>query len=207
VVQTATIDVVSLQATTKALSLTIHDTKPMLDSLISLTSNDFPAAVSTAQTSLASAQSSALLVDNVLAALTSIPFSPVAAYKPDIPLHTALGQVSTSLNILIPSLATINTSLTEGKINLSTVETELTAISENTQVINSSLANAQSVIDQYKVVITQLKATVEAAQLGAQIWIRTITWIVSFVIFWLLITQLGLGLYGLDLVRGRPQKQ
>lgn len=203
-VQTTTIDVSSLQATTKALSLTIHGTNPMLDSLISLTGKDFPAAVRATQTSLASAQGSALIIDNVLAALTSIPFLPVAAYKPEVPLHTALAQVSTSLDILIPSLATINTSLMDGKTNLSTVESELTAISETTPGINDSLTNAQSVIDQYKAVTAELKTNVEAVQLGAQNWIKAIAWILSFVIVWVLIAQLGLGLQGIDLVRGRP---
>lgn len=203
-VQTTTIDVSSLQATTKALSLTIHGTNPMLDSLISLTGKDFPAAVHATQTSLASAQGSALIIDNVLAALTNIPFLPVAAYKPEVPLHTALAQVSTSLDILIPSLATINTSLMDGKTNLSTVESELTAISETTPGINDSLANAQSVIDQYQAVTAQLKMNVEAVQLGAQNWIKAIVWILSFVIVWVLIAQLGLALQGLDLVRGRP---
>ena len=66
VVQTTTSDVASLQATAKELALAIHNTDPMLDSLISLTSKDLPAAVSATQTSLASAQSSALLIDNAL---------------------------------------------------------------------------------------------------------------------------------------------
>jgi hypothetical protein len=207
VVQTTASDVASLQATTKELALAIHDTDPMLDSLISLTSKDLPAAVSATQTSLASAQSSALLIDNALAALTSIPFLPVAAYKPDVPLHTALAQVSTSLNTLIPSLATINTSLADGKTNLSVMEVELTKISDTTQGISSTLASAQTVIDQYKAVTTQLKASVETAQLGAQTWIMVITWILSFVLGWLLIAQLGLGVQGLDLVRGRRDAQ
>jgi hypothetical protein len=207
VVQTTAIDVTSLQATTKALAVTIHDTNPMFDSLISLTSKDIPAAISATQTSLASAQSSALLIDNVLAALTSIPFSPVAAYKPDVPLHTALAQVSTSLNTLIPSLANINTSLTDGKTNLGIVEVELTKISDTTQGISSTLGNAQTFIDQYKAATTQLKVNVEAAQRGAQTWMMAITWILSFVLGWLLIAQLGLGVQGLDLMRGRRETQ
>ena len=146
-----------------------------------------------------------LLIDNILAALTSIPFSPVAAYKPAIPLHTALGQVSTSLNTLIPSLATINKSLIEGKINLGTVEAELTNISETTQGIGSTLANAQSVIDQYKVVTIQLKANVEATQHGIQTWILVVSWILSFVFCWLMIAQLGLIVQGFDLVKQRRQ--
>lgn len=206
VVDTTTIDVASLQATINSLAQEIHNTDPMLDSLITLTGIDFPAAVAATQTSLVSAQTSALLIDNILAALTSIPFSPVAAYKPAVPLHTALGQVSTSLNTLIPSLATINNSLIEGKNNLGTVEAELTKISETTQGIGSTLANAQSVIDQYQAVTIQLKANVEAAQHGIQTWVLAVTWILSLVFCWLMIAQLGLIVQGFDLVKERRKE-
>ncbi len=203
VVQASTADVASVQATTNALALIIHDTNPMLDSLISLTNKDLPAAVSASQTSLESAQGSALFIDNALSALTSIPFLSVAAYKPDVPLHTALAQVSTSLNSLIPSLTAINTSLTDGKANLNVMETELAKISDTTQKISGTLTNAQTVINQYKAATSQLKANVETAQRQAPTWILVITWIMSFLLGWLLIIQLGLGLQGLDLVRGR----
>jgi len=203
VVQTSTTDVASVQATANALALTIQSTNPMLDALIGLTSKDLPSAVSATQTSLASAQSSALLIDNVLATLTSIPLSPVAAYKPAVPLHTALAQVSSSLDTLIPSLTAINTSLADGKTNLNVMDVELTKISETTQGMNSTLASAQTVIDQYKAATTQLKANVETAQRGAQTWIMAIAVILSFVLSWVLISQLGLVLQGFDLVRGR----
>ena len=205
VVQTTTADVVSLQTAIQALAQTIHDTDPMLDSLTSLTSKDFPAAVDATQTSLTSAQSSALLIDNVLAALTSIPLLPMAPYKPDVPLHTALAQVSTSLNSLTPALATINSSLVDGKTNLGVVEVELNKISETTKGISSTLGGAQTVIDQYKAVAAQLKERVEAAQLVAPAWITTITWILSFILVWLLIAQLGLGAQGLEMLRGHRE--
>jgi hypothetical protein len=202
VVQATTTDVASLQATTRAVSLAIHDTNPMLDSLASLTQKDLPAAVRATQTSLASAQSSALLIDNVLTALTSIPFSPVT-YKPSVPLHTALAQVSTSLDSLLPSLAAINTSLADGQTNLGAMDVELTKISVTTQGVSSTLASAQTVIDQYKATTSQLKANVETAQRQAPAWLQAIAWIMSFVLGWLLIAQLGLGMQGFDLVRGR----
>jgi hypothetical protein len=202
VVQATTTDVASLQATTRAVSLAIHDTNPMLDSLASLTQKDLPAAVRATQTSLASAQSSALLIDNVLTALTSIPFSPVT-YKPSVPLHTALAQVSTSLDSLLPSLAAINTSLADGQTNLGAMDVELTKISVTTQGVSSTLASAQTVIDQYKATTSQLKANVETAQRQAPAWLLAIAWIMSFVLGWLLIAQLGLGMQGFDLVRGR----
>jgi hypothetical protein len=201
VVQTTTADVASVQATTQAVALGIHETNPMLDSLVGLTGKVLPAAVNATQTSLASAQSSALLIDNVLTALTSIPFSPVA-YKPAVPLHTALAQVSTSLNSLLPSLAAINTSLADSQTNLGAMDVELTKISATTQGISSTLASAQTVIDQYKVTTSQLKANVETAQRQAPAWILAIAWIMSFVLAWLLIVQLGLIMQGSDLVRG-----
>jgi hypothetical protein len=202
VVQATTTDVASLQATTQAVTLAIHDTNPMLDSLVSLTQKDLPAAVSATQTSLASAQSSALLIDNVLTALTSIPFSPVS-YKPSVPLHIALAQVSTSLDSLLPSLTAINTSLADGQTNLGAMDVELTQVSATTKGISSNLASAQTVINQYKATTSQIQANVENAQRQAPAWILAIAWIMSFVLGWLLISQLGLGLQGIDLVRGR----
>ena len=157
VVQTTTVDVASLQTTTQALAQAIHDTNPMLDSLTSLTGKDFPAAITATHASLASAQGSALLIDNVLAALTSIPFSPVAAYQPEVPLHTALAQVSASLDALTPSLATINTSLADGQTSLSVVEVELNNVSATTKGISDTLGSAQTVIDQYQAATAQLK--------------------------------------------------
>ena len=202
VVQTTTVDVAALQATSTAVAQAIKDTSPGFDALIGLTSKDLPAAVSATQTSLASAQSSALLIDNALAALTSIPFSPIAAYAPAVPLHTALGQVSASLNTLKPALTTINTSLVNDKTNMNVVEAQLTQISDTTQGMSTSLTDAQTVIDQYIAVTTQLKANVEAAHRDAPTGIWATCWILSLVLGWLVIAQLGLGIQGIDLMRG-----
>jgi hypothetical protein len=199
--QSTTVGVESLQTTTQALSQTISDTNPLLDSLTSLTSKDFPAALDATQTSLASAQGSALLIDNTLATLSSIPFLPMTAYKPEVPLHTALAGVSTSLDSLKPALKTITDSLTTGKTNLSGVAVEINNISETTKEISTSLASAKTIIDQYKTVTTQLKTRLEAAQLAVPGWIMSTAWILTIVLAWSLIAQLGMGIQGLNLLR------
>jgi hypothetical protein len=164
-----------------------------------------PAAITATQTSLASGQSSALLIDNVLAALTNIPFSTVTVYKPDVSLHTALGQVSISLDTLTPSLATISTSLANGQTNLGVVEVQLTNISDTTKGNSDTLGSAQTVIGQYQAVTSQLKLPVEATQAAALGWVTTATWVLTFVLAWLLIAQLGLAAQGLDILRARRQ--
>ena len=205
VVQTTTASVASLHTTTQAMAQAIHDTNPMIDSLAGLTSKDFPTAIAATQTSLASAQSSALLIDDVLTALTSIPLLPVAAYKPDVPLHTSLAQVSTSLDALTPALTTISTSLADGKTNLGAVEVELNNVSDTTKQISDALGGAQNVVDQYQTVTAQLKASVEATQTAAPAWMMAIAWIMTFVLIWILITQLGLFAQGLDMLRDRRE--
>ena len=205
VVQSTTIDVASLETTTQALAQTIHDTNPMLDSLTLLTNKDFPAAIAATQTSLASAQSSAQLIDNVLATLSSIPFIQVPNYQPDVPLHTSLAEVSTSLNSLTPALTVINSSLVDGNMNLGIVEAELNKISETTKGISDALGGAITAIDEYKNVNTQLKTRVEATLLDASGWITTLTWILTLFFGWLLVAQLGLYTQGLDLLRAHPE--
>ena len=200
-VQTTSADVTSLQTTTQALAL--HDTNPMLDSLTSLAAKDLPVAVSATQTSLAAAQNSAQLIDTVLSALTSIPLLPVSQYQPEVPLHTSLARISTSLDSIPASLATIQTSLTAGKTNLGVVEGELTKISATIKGIGDNLGGAQKSIDQYKIVTGKLKDRVEAARLAASDLLTTIAWILSLVLGWLLVSQLGLGVQGWDLMRGR----
>ncbi len=205
VVQVASDDIASLQTTTQALAQAIQSTNPILDSLISLTSKNIPATVAATQTSLVSAQASALFIDNALTTISSVPFLSLGSYQPKVPLHTALAQVSTSLNSVTPTLATISTSLADGKTDLGVVESELTKISETTVGISSTLGSAQTAIDQYKVATAQLKANVEATQRGAAAWITTLAWILSFVLGLLLIAQMGLGAQGLDMLRA-PNK-
>jgi hypothetical protein len=192
----------SLETATQALAQTLHDTGPMLDTLINLTGNDFPAVVDATQTSLASAQSSALLIDNTLATLASIPFLGLGSYAPSVPLHTSLAQVSTSLNSLKPSLATIHTSLLDGKTNLGVMELEITNISASIKEIRTSLDDAQIVIDQYSLVTRQLRERVQTMQRRAPAWITTIGLILSFGLVWLIVVQLELGMQGLEKLRG-----
>ena len=203
VLQISSKDVASLQTTIQALASAIQGTNPMFNSLATLTSEDFPNAIDATQTSLASAQSSAKLIDNVLTALTSIPFMPVGTYRPEVPLATSLAEVSSSLNSLTPSLGIISTSLADGKTQLGVVEVELNKISATTNGISTELAGAQTVIAEYQDVTARLKARVEAAQSAAPGWMMTGVWVLSFGLGWLLIAQIGLCAQGLDMLRGR----
>jgi hypothetical protein len=86
------------------------------------------------------------------------------------------------------------------------VEAQLGQVSNTIQGMSTNLTDAQTVINHYIAVTTQLKTNVETAQLNAPTWITSITLILSLVLGWLVIAQLGLGMQGFDLVRGSREK-
>ena len=204
-VQTTNEQVASLQIGTEALAKAIHDSSPVLDSLSNLAGKDLPAAVTTAQTALTSAQSSALLIDNILGTLTSIPFSPIAKYNPEVPLHTALAKVSSSLDGLPTSLATISSSISASKANLDVVEQQISKMSETVKGASDSLTKAQDVIHQYQDVASQLEERSAAAQKAAPGWITGAAWLLTFLLIWFIIAQLGLTVQGLALLRDQSE--
>jgi hypothetical protein len=200
-VQITSLDVASLQTTTKALSIGIHDANPMFDSLIQLTGKDLPEAIGTTQASLDSAQSSALIIDNTLSAVTRLPYFPLPPYKPAVPLHTALENVSTSLNTIKPSLLKINTSLSGGKSDLQIVDSELTKIIESTQKIAGSLGDAETVINNYKRSISQLRVNMHGMESAIPRWILICAWMLTFLLIWLILGQVGLALHGYEILK------
>jgi hypothetical protein len=193
--------VASLQIGTEALAKALHDSSPVLVSLSNLTGKALPAAVTAAQTSLTSAQSSALLIDNILGTLSNIPFSPVAKYNPEVPLHTALAQISSSLDELPTSLATISSSISASKTNIDVVEQQISKMSETVKKASDSLSKARDVIHQYQDVTSKLEERSAAAQKAAPGWITGATWLITFLLFWFIIAQLGLTMQGLALLR------
>lgn len=200
-IKTTAIDVTSLQATTHALAQMLKDTAPMLESLTDLAGKDLPSAVLATKTSLASAQSSAQLIDSLLATLSKIPFLPLPQYNPDVPLHTALADVSTNLDSLTPTLAVIYTSLNDGQKNLRTVQKELEKIAATTDEIGAVLDQALLEIDQYKIATAQLRQRITAMQQASAGAITAMAFTLTAVLTWLIVAQIGMALQGIELLR------
>jgi len=202
-VQAPTIDIASLQATVESVAQTMQDVDPALETLIQLTSEDFPNAISSTKSSLDAVEGSALLVDNVLTALTSIPLLTTTPYNPEVPLHVALANVSSSMDTLLSSMSGITTSLTDAKDNLANISGSITGILDTTQSITETLDTAKEITVQYQVLLSELQTNVENAQDHASTWITLAAVTLSFLFLWLLIAQLGLGTQGVELLRAQ----
>ena len=194
------VNMTSLLETTDALGGTIHASGPMLDSLNNLTSKDLPNMITSTQAALLSAQSSAQLMDNVLSALTSIPFINILPYKPQVPLYTSLGEVSNSLNALKPSLISINASLILSKNNITSLEKEMAKISETTKNMSKTFSGVQAIVDQYKGTTKTLQEQVRDIDTGAPTSINSLAYLLTLALLWFLLAQVSLLAQGLYLL-------
>jgi methyl-accepting chemotaxis protein len=193
-----------LESTVSTLAKSIEDSAPLVSSLSTLTGDVLPQAVSSAQTSLESAQDGARIIDTVLRALTILNRS---SYEPQIPLHEALGEVSEGLNDIPESLTTMEDSLNTTYDNLEVMQAEISLIAEDIGAINEGLEEGKKVIEQYQELIADMQTRIDRFQSRLPSLINTLAWVLTFILVWLGITQIGLLVQGVTMSRADDRKK
>lgn len=183
---------------------TLNNSLPMVDTFTVLAGEDLPETVRTAQTSLTSAQEGARVIDRVLNTLNRIPFIGNIYTPPEIPLHEALGQVSESLDSLPQTFATMESSLSVTGSNLRVVEADIQEMVIQIGTINRNLEEARSVIDQYQETTGNFSAQMENLRTSLPGWINTLAWTFTILFLWMGLSQIGLMVYGFELMNYRP---
>jgi len=200
ILSTASQSLSSFESSTEILAQSLEDTEPLFDSITQLTGEDLPEVISATQTSLASAQTTALLIDNVLTTLTSIPFLSLKKYQPEVPLNVSLRNISEDIDQISPSLYTISASLVTARENLNEMTAQIKNLGGEIEEISGNLENTHQVISEYQRAFTRLQVRVESIQEKAPAWLTSLAWGISLIIVWLVIIQLGLFVQGLEIL-------
>jgi methyl-accepting chemotaxis protein len=190
-----------LNDATVALSQTIETTGQFIDAAGSFVGVDLNNTISNTQKTLESAQSSALVIDNILTTLSSVPLIGIN-YNPSEPLSSALGKVSASLDPLQESLTSFQDNLTATRTNMQTFTDQLKLMSQNITNINQNLAASQEVIDNYRIQVTSLKSWVDNAVTSLPTWVTTTCVVISFFILLLILVQAAILLQAIYLLKG-----
>lgn len=195
-VNTALASVASLQESVQATADTIDNTTPIMDSLATLTKDDLPAAIEKAQSSLDSAQQSALIIDNVLSALSALPG---IDYNPQVPLHIALQNVSASLDPLPDTFITIHDRLVTTSDKMEIIQADVATMANYISDLSDSLKESQRVIKDYQTLVSSLEERVQKVEQSLPVRITIAAWILTLILVWVAITQFGLLLQGIEL--------
>jgi uncharacterized phage infection (PIP) family protein YhgE len=194
---------IAMQSTVKTIADTMQTTEPMVTSFAKLMGEDMPNTITATQTSLVTAQASAQVIDTVLNALSIIPG---LDYKPEVPLHTALGQVSDSLNSLPDTFAEIETSLTDVQHNLKKIQIDLTLLADSIHQIETSMTQARSVINQYQISVANVQKELARLKTNLPGMVNGLVLALTVFFVWMAVAQLGLLTQGWELIHKKGEE-
>lgn len=188
----------TLENTLETTASTVETTAPALHSLVIITREDLPKMITAAQNSLNSAQSSARVIDQVMRALAVLP---IVDYNPQKPLHQSLGELSSSLDRLPAAFFTMQAGMAATERNLGAIQGDINTVAQNVAEIRLSLAESQSVLHEYQKLVDDIQEKVD--ELGKKMpgWLSMTAWLITFVLGWVILVQVGLIVLGLALIQ------
>jgi len=188
-----------LVSTVEGLSKTLNDTAPMIVSIEDLFRDELPSTIRATQDSLTTAQASAKIIDNVLKVVSAIPFVTLQ-YDPEVPLHTALGEISDNIDDLPSKFSDLEGGLKKTRQNLIATRADLNQIAADAGDISGDLQAAEDVVRDYRSTIREVQSGLRTIINETPTWLNYLAWFITFIIIWLIITQLGLFIQGWDML-------
>jgi methyl-accepting chemotaxis protein len=199
--QSASDSVTMIERTSLSVAQTMSTTRTTVGSFANLMGKDLPTSIDATRTALKSAQSSAVVVDNVLMTLSRIPLINIQ-YNPAVPLSAALGDVAKSLDNLPPTFSTIERNLNTTGDSLDQVITNLNELPKTTQPVQRNIVDAQQVVARYQSQVDRLQKLIQPIKASLPMTCTVITLGLTFLVFWLGVLQVQVLLRGLELFRG-----
>ena len=172
-------------------------TRDSLKTSSSIVGTELPASVRATQTAIQNAQSSARLIDNVLAGLAAIPLLGID-YRPDAPLSDQLGNMARSLDRL-PGLSTdLGKQIDATAAELGSAQTETTTLADTLRKSRAGFAESRAAVAEFGREVATASEMVARArdQLPA-----AINWIaigLTFVLGWLTLVQIAALVLGFE---------
>jgi hypothetical protein len=184
---------------TSAMAQTIESTDSFFDTAGTFVGEDLINTITNTQRTLESAQSSALVIDNILTTLSNVPLIGIN-YDPSLPLSSALGEVSNSLDPIQGTLKSFQGNLITTQANMKELKDQLQNMEQNINKITTNLASAQTVIDNYRTRVSALQSWVAKAKISLPTWVTTLCVIITVIILLLILVQAAILLQGIYLL-------
>lgn len=198
----------SLQTTLEQVASATGQTVPAIENLTTLTEEDLPAAIRSAQVSLVSAQDAAQVIDRILRVIAGIPLlGRSLSYNPEVPMHEALGQVVADLDSVPATLEEIGGSISSSDDQLLAIQASLELMGVDIAGVSDSLEQGQEVVLEYQLQVNALQIWLARARASLPGALDGVAWFFTLSFVWLGIAQVSVILEGLRLLGVRPAAQ
>lgn len=191
----------ALEDSASALAEMIESSSVFVDSAGGFLGEGLINTITNTQTAIDSAQETASVIDNILTTLSRIPLIGID-YNPSSPLGNALGDVSESLDPIQGSLTDFQQNLQDTHISMQEFSTQVQTLEQNIGNINQNLLATQQTIDAYQNRLSSLQAWMENAIYQLPTWITTLCWIITLIIIWFILIQIGIMLQAFNNLTG-----
>jgi methyl-accepting chemotaxis protein len=179
---------------------TVDDTLPIINTTAGFLGEDLPQTIGFAQETLRGAATSAQLIDDVLWAVTALPFLGTDRYNPEVPLHRGLIEVADSLDGLPAALGSVEEGLTAASNDLSGVGQDFAVMAGEIRQVTATVEDAQLVVRQYQDIVADVQALSSTVRESLPRWLSWVRWGLSLALLWLGIAQIGLVTQGWELI-------
>lgn len=193
-------ELLTIQRILEDVAGTLEDSGGLLTATSSLVGSDMPGFVEEAQSSLTTMQASARLVDDTLRFVSSIPLIG-GRYRPEVTLQESVGEVSRSLDPLPETFRKIQRELDVSAANVDIIQSEVDQLAVEIDGIETSLSSAQSVAERYRLILVDFQGKYDRLEQRLPVLFTTIYLGLTLILIWIFITQLGLLLHGIQLMR------
>ncbi len=201
-----TVNIDNLEKTTRGIAGTLNTSRPALTTAAATLSNDVPRTVREVRTTIASAQTSARLVDDFLTNLANIPFLNLD-YRPQVPINVGLARVGTSLDPLPNTLQDLGGNLGVMAKSLDDVSKNVTALADSIGEINKTVTGAQTIVRDYQGQMQGYQATLASLKGAISSLMTVFALAATFILFWLAVVQVAALLQGVAWARTAARRQ
>jgi len=195
----------ALEESASALAGMIESSSVFVDTAGGFLGEGLINTITNTQTAIDSAQETASVIDNILTTLSRIPLIGID-YNPSRPLGNALGDVSESLDPIQGTLTEFQQNLQDTRTSMQEFSTQVQSLEQNIANINQNLLATQQTIDAYQIRLSSLQVWMDNAVDQLPTWITTLCWIITLIIFWFILIQIGIMLQAINNLTGERVK-
>jgi methyl-accepting chemotaxis protein len=193
---------------------TITDTRPLLDQVGVVVSEDAPASIEAMQAAIPAVAEVAGAIDQTLVTLngfaidetilgTQIHYDLGIDYDPDVAFDEAFVALGDSVEGLPENLRSVRGNLEVTSENLATISDSIVGISADLDTINGRVAEVPALIDQYIDIANQLNGSLGQVRTQVLQQQQLVKRVLTFILIWWGLPQLALVMIGWDFLFGR----
>jgi uncharacterized phage infection (PIP) family protein YhgE len=203
----------TVEETADNLGQTISQTRPLLEQISAVASEDVPEGIEQFQASIPDMAEAAGAIDTTLRTLndfridTSILGVPIeydlgVNYDPEQPFDETVNNIGASLEDIPPRLRSLRIYINVADDNLDEASQNLFEISDNLAEINSSVGDFEPLLDEYSQSVTETNDLIRQARTSTARQVASIKNTLTLIFIWFGLTQIAPIYLGLELALG-----